>query len=836
MAKKKLKTDPKDSKKRKDDGFFLKKSIREDLYKLIPPSGYPSTQIDDIFSDLFSGKRRMQSMDELPKLFSSLDSLDNIKVGHRSEDLWAAYKKKAIGTNISTAERNKLTKGIRQASHEERTQKRELKEGRDSLLGKIDDITGGMGLHDEDLWLKFLGLKQIGNSVIPSKHRPTKSEDPNAKYYTLKHTSFGWQKNLLDQLKSDRTTEFPTTGYGPSGLANLTLDKGKDEKGEYISVYDVYDFDVPGQKAVGKPFEIFDRIYIDDKGNLKEPKKKEVTPGRKKKQLNQFQQGGKPPGNPPTRAQAFPINLDNPMKADILKQYPAFSALGDFNLYPDTSFTRSKTGAGSIEFFGKDQEQITYPSGFVRQHPSLGRNATVYDPATNDQQSNALDLLHGLPDADENYRNFRNTFSSALFKSHGGDYKKALKEQGSPDGERRFKENYIDGKLRNLMFEGTPEEFKKARYNPNERQDLFTGHPKLKSAFNNLNTYVRGGKGSKKKIALKRYGGNVGILSPMPSLQMPQRGMNPASPAFPSTGFSVMNVSGNHLRDKRAVGGKLPTYQGGGFTNFLNSNAGGISGLAGMGSGLLASIPTPEGKPGTVKAAGAGALSGLAAGAAFGPIGMAAGAVIGGLTGWLKKRSENKAAEEQAALVAQQTKNTMRQSRFNKDASSIGLFPTDGIEGVNNYYTALGGFPAAEYEAEGEEVVMYAGGGQVPGGEPTAFNGVLDNVSSNMAVIEGASHAEGGVDMAGGEFVFSKKMKASKELRSDLHDVMGYTPKDNSYAGIAESIGKKMGVLEEKLESHDPIAMKTAEVMMERYDEALELAASEQEFRKTKVA
>ena len=336
---------------------------------------------------------------------------------------------------------------------------------------------------------------------------------------------------------------------------------------------------------------------------------------------------------------------------------------------------------------------------------------------------------------------------------------------------------------------------------------------------------------SKKKTALKRYGGpvsNLGMLSANPSLIMPQRGMSPASPAFPSAGFVASGVSGNHLRDKK---GK---YEFGGFTG--TDTTAGIGGIAGMGAGLLAGIPTPEGKSGVGKAAASGALAGIGMGASFGPIGMAAGAVIGGLTGLFKRKKQHEAEQEQARLIAEQKKTTMKQNRYNQDAGSIGLFPTDGVQGVNTYYTALGGFPAAQYEAEDGEVITYANGGQVAGGEPTAFNGVLDQVSSNMSVIDGASHAQGGVDMAGGDFVFSKKLTRSKELASDLSRTMGYTPKDKSYAGIAESIGRKKGSLEEKLESNDPIALKTAEVMMERYDEALELVAFEQEFRKTKAA
>ena len=49
-------------------------------------------------------------------------------------------------------------------------------------------------------------------------------------------------------------------------MAHYKLSLGQDEKGHYLSYYDVWDLDVPLEKGggfFGKPFEIYDRIYYD---------------------------------------------------------------------------------------------------------------------------------------------------------------------------------------------------------------------------------------------------------------------------------------------------------------------------------------------------------------------------------------------------------------------------------------------------------------------------------------------------------------------------------------------------------------------------------------------
>jgi hypothetical protein len=88
------------------------------------------------------------------------------------------------------------------------------------------------------------------------------------------------------------------------------------------------------------------------------------------------------------------------------------------------------------------------------------------------------------------------------------------------------------------------------------------------------------------------------------------------------------------------------------------------------------------------------------------------------------------------------------------------------------------------------------------------------------------------MDMEGGEFVYTKRWKSSPQLVEDLYNTTGIKFKKDTYAGLAETIGRKKGQVEQKLDSHDPASLNTANMMLERLEEGLELVKSEQEYRK----
>jgi hypothetical protein len=115
------------------------------------------------------------------------------------------------------------------------------------------------------------GLPQKHNSFIKSSYRPTTSKDPNSAYYSLSPelekeiledlTTYG-NKDFIKSSEKERKVKGSLVAQG--ALKNFKYSKGKDEKGDYISYYDINDYDNP-LDWVGNPFEIYGRIYLDPK-------------------------------------------------------------------------------------------------------------------------------------------------------------------------------------------------------------------------------------------------------------------------------------------------------------------------------------------------------------------------------------------------------------------------------------------------------------------------------------------------------------------------------------------------------------------------------------------
>ena len=138
----------------------------------------------------------------------------------------------------------------------------------------------------QDLLNLMLGQDQKYGSIAPAIYKPTKAKDPDAEYYRSRVTE-DWIKSMLlkpqiseDKDNSDQLVD--RSWYG-SVLGNYTLNKGVDEKGHYISYYDIWDvnplsadssvhdtsmisrgLDTMIQSAAGnKPAELYGRVYYD---------------------------------------------------------------------------------------------------------------------------------------------------------------------------------------------------------------------------------------------------------------------------------------------------------------------------------------------------------------------------------------------------------------------------------------------------------------------------------------------------------------------------------------------------------------------------------------------
>ena len=139
----------------------------------------------------------------------------------------------------------------------------------------------------EDAWRMYLGLPQLHDTFGVSEYRPEQSRQ-DIYYYRIKKFLDNFAREhhydkeyaLAVLVQTARDSSEPK--FGPAGIelhttmtdsasgimGNFTLTKGKDEHGHYISYYDRWDLEgsVEGRGGVvGKPFEIYDRIYYDPK-------------------------------------------------------------------------------------------------------------------------------------------------------------------------------------------------------------------------------------------------------------------------------------------------------------------------------------------------------------------------------------------------------------------------------------------------------------------------------------------------------------------------------------------------------------------------------------------
>jgi hypothetical protein len=139
----------------------------------------------------------------------------------------------------------------------------------------------------EDAWAMYLGLPQKNNTFDVSEFKPAHA-DHGGYYYTLSDRGAGEELlkqtayhdlplkhddnrvlKLAEALKKAPGLSRVMEGQGDAGfmMGNFKVSAGKDEHGEYFSIYDIYDFSVPTEHlfgeegAIGKPFEIYDRFY-----------------------------------------------------------------------------------------------------------------------------------------------------------------------------------------------------------------------------------------------------------------------------------------------------------------------------------------------------------------------------------------------------------------------------------------------------------------------------------------------------------------------------------------------------------------------------------------------
>ena len=195
-----------------------------------------------------------------------------------------------------------------------------------------------------------------------------------------------------------------------------------------------------------------------------------------------------------------PKNRKNIEKEKAMQKYGALNSMRKtgVTVEPDEEFTRDATGIGSIEYFSPGLIQngfdITYNNGHKSKHPLPGTHGIKYDPETNDTQDIAMDMLHGLSYDDENYRSKRGEFKEALLQHRGEDidyyWKQQVEREGEGDGKEAFINNFVDGEIRNGLFEGDDKKFRDHKYSRKAQEEL-KNDPKLSKIWHNLEGYIR---------------------------------------------------------------------------------------------------------------------------------------------------------------------------------------------------------------------------------------------------------------------------------------------------------------------------------------------------------
>lgn len=181
------------------------------------------------------------------------------------------------------------------------------------------------------------------------------------------------------------------------------------------------------------------------------------------------------------------------LRKEAIDRFPALRALGKVKVKTDRGFTPEATGIGSIEYFGPGQKVVRYPSGNEFKHPGRdSKHAVLVNPDLNDSQSVALDMLHGMSDADPNFKKLLDDFGSKLNEEEIQYwYDQDVRDGYAMDGYDQFRQNYVDGKLRNLLFEGSEEDFERARYNPKEKEYMQKENPEAYNSFRSISRYLK---------------------------------------------------------------------------------------------------------------------------------------------------------------------------------------------------------------------------------------------------------------------------------------------------------------------------------------------------------
>lgn len=148
-----------------------------------------------------------------------------------------------------------------------------------------------------------------------------------------------------------------------------------------------------------------------------------------------------------------------------------------------------------------------------------------------------------------------------------------------------------------------------------------------------------------------------------------------------------------------------------------------------------------------------------------------------------------------------------------------------GMSTARGFYAKGGDTNSYDYEVEDKEVVQGTGV-DLEGGKGK-------ELASDMTVVEGELHEEGGVQGSGGERVFSDRIKPSSSLVKVVTKLGFKVKEDDTYATLATKFGKLKGIMEDKNKtSTGHISRNTAMSMLPKLNMLIEATYQDQEATK----
>lgn len=127
---------------------------------------------------------------------------------------------------------------------------------------------------------KYLHLPYDTGLLMESKYKPTRLQGTSEKTYKFKSsTTPGYWDDVVEDMVMG---EHSKNQYYDQSLNEFTAYRDRDKNGDFVSIYDEWDYNPAvrgGNKKLnklidiptgGKPFVIYDRIYLDDYYNIPE--------------------------------------------------------------------------------------------------------------------------------------------------------------------------------------------------------------------------------------------------------------------------------------------------------------------------------------------------------------------------------------------------------------------------------------------------------------------------------------------------------------------------------------------------------------------------------------